>query len=169
MDTYDLGSQPSLVNFPTDHGDVPSLILPSKTGQIYVLDRRTGTPLFPVKEKEAPSGGVEPQNMSTTQPYSAYAHLDKPRLTAKDTWGMTPIDQLWCRIEFHRASYKGEYTPPTVDRPFIEYPSYNGGSDWGSVAVDTKDGILVANYNDLAMYDQLITREQANKLGLQPI
>lgn len=162
---YDLGSQPSLVDFPTDHGRVPALILPSKTGQIYVLNRKTGEPIFPVKEENAPSGGVEPENMSKTQPYSTYA----PPLTAKDMWGMTPIDQLWCRIEFHQASYKGEYTPPTVKRPFIEYPSYNGGSDWGGIAVDSRDGILVANYNDLAMYDQLITRKQADKLGLEPI
>lgn len=166
---YDLGSQPSLVDFPTDHGEVPTMILPSKTGQIYVLNRKTGVPIFPVKEEKVPGGGVEPQNMSKTQPYSTYAHLDEPPLTAKQMWGMTPIDQLWCRIQFHQASYKGEYTPPTVKQPFIEYPSYNGGSDWGSVAVDTKDGILVANYNDIAMYDQLITRKQADKLGLEPI
>jgi quinoprotein glucose dehydrogenase len=166
---YDLGSQPSLVDFPSDHGNVPALILPSKTGQIFVLDRRTGKPLFPVEERNVPGGGVEPQNMSKTQPYSTYAHLDEPRLTERDMWGMSPIDQLWCRIQFRRAVYQGEYTPPTASKPFIEYPSYNGGSDWGSVAVDAKDGILVANYNDMANFDQLVTRKQADKMGLLPI
>lgn len=166
---YDLGSQPSLIDFPTDRGSVPALILPSKTGQIFVLDRKTGKPLVPVEERKVPGGGVEPQNMSKTQPYSTYAHLDDPPLKASDTWGMTPIDQLVCRIQFHRAAYAGEYTPPTADRPFIEYPSYNGGSDWGSMAVDEHNGIVVANYNNLAMYDQLIPREKANELGLKPI
>ena len=166
---YDLGSQPSLIDFPTDHGSVPALILPSKTGQIYVLDRKTGKPLVPVEERPVPSGGVEPQNLSKTQPYSTYAHLDSPPLKASDTWGMTPIDQMVCRIQFHRAAYAGEYTPPTADRPFIEYPSYNGGSDWGSVAVDQKSGVVVANYNNLAMYDQLIPRKKADELGLKPI
>jgi glucose dehydrogenase len=90
-------------------------------------------------------------------------------LTEKDMWGMSPIDQLWCRIQFKRAEYDGEYTDPTVNRPYIQYPGYNGGSDWGSVAVDTKRGILVANYNDMPNFDWLIPRAKADKLGYRPI
>ena len=166
---YDLGSQPSLIDFPGKNGPVPAMILPSKTGQIYLLNRKTGEPLAPVTEKPVPTGGVEPENLSKTQPYSDYAHLDQPDLTEADMWGATPIDQLICRIQFRRAAYQGEYTPPTADRPFIEYPSYNGGSDWGSMAVDEQRGIAVANYNDVAMYDQLIPRAEADKMGLKPI
>ncbi len=167
---YDLGSQPSLVDIPTDSGSIPAVILPSKQGQIYVLNRKTGKSLFPVEEHAAPSGGgVEPQHLAKTQPYSGYAHVDQARLTEKDMWGMSPIDQLWCRIQFRRAAYDGEYTAPTVDRPYIEYPGYNGGSDWGSVAVDTKRGILVANYNDMPNFNWLIPREKADKMGLKPI
>ncbi|MCA0048182.1 membrane-bound PQQ-dependent dehydrogenase, glucose/quinate/shikimate family [Mesorhizobium sp. B283B1A] len=166
---YDLGSQPTLVDFPTADGKVPAIVVPSKQGQIYVLDRKTGKPLFPVDERPVPSGGVEPDKLSKTQPYSGYAHLDQPALTEKKMWGMSPLDQLYCRIQFHRASYQGEYTPPTVDKPFIEYPGYNGGSDWGSVAVDTDDGILIANYNDMPNYDQLLPREKADQLGFKSI
>lgn len=166
---YDLGSQPTLIDLPTDNGVVPAVIVPSKQGQIYALDRRTGKPLFPVEERKVPTGGVEPDKLSKTQPYSTYAHLDQPRLTEKDMWGMSPLDQLYCRIQFHQASYQGEYTPPTVDKPFIEYPGYNGGSDWGSVAVDPQSGVLVANYNDMPNYNQLIPRTEADKIGLKPI
>lgn len=166
---YDLGSQPTLIDMPTGNGTVPAIIVPSKQGQIYVLDRKTGKPLFPVEERPVPSGGVEPDKLSRTQPYSGYAHLDQPKLTEKDMWGMSPLDQLYCRIQFRQASYEGEYTPPTVDKPFIEYPGYNGGSDWGSVAVDQKSGILVANYNDMPNYNQLIPRAEADKMGLKPI
>lgn len=166
---YDLGSQPSLIDFPTDSGSVPAVILPSKQGEIYVLDRRTGKSLFPVIEKPAPAGGVEPENLSKTQPYSGYATLAKPPLKPTNAWGASPLDQLWCRIEFRRAAYEGEYTPPTADRPFIQYPGYNGGSDWGSVAVDTKNGILVANYNDVPNYNRLIPRTEADKMGVRPI
>ncbi|MER9328449.1 membrane-bound PQQ-dependent dehydrogenase, glucose/quinate/shikimate family [Mesorhizobium sp. M0488] len=166
---YDLGSQPTLVDFPAATGNVPAIIVPSKQGQIYVLDRKTGKPLFPVEERQVPSGGVEPDRLSKTQPYSSYAHLNQPVLTEKDMWGMSPLDQLICRIQFHRASYQGEYTPPTVDKPFIEYPGYNGGSDWGSIAVDAKNGILVANYNDMPNYDQLIPRDEADHMGFRSI
>lgn len=167
---YDLGSQPSLVDIPTDQGSIPAVVVPSKQGQIYILNRKTGKSLFPVKEQAAPSGGgVEPQHLAKTQPYSCYAHLDQARLTESDMWGMSPIDQLWCRIQFKRAAYDGEYTAPTADRPYIEYPGYNGGSDWGSVAVDAKRGILVANYNDMPNFNWLIPREKADKMGLKPI
>ncbi|WP_281984909.1 membrane-bound PQQ-dependent dehydrogenase, glucose/quinate/shikimate family [Thalassorhabdomicrobium marinisediminis] len=166
---YDLGSQPTLLDFPTDGGPVPALVLPSKQGQIYVLDRATGEPLHPVEEREVPIGGVEPENLSPTQPYSGYAALNQPPLTEKDMWGMSPLDQLWCRIQFRRAYYEGEYTPPSVERPWIQYPGYNGGSDWGSIAVDTDRGIIIANYNDMPNFNQLIPREEADARGLRPI
>ena len=57
---YDLGSQATLVDFPTAGGTVPALVLPSKQGDIYVLDRRTGKPLTPVRGTPVPQGGVEP-------------------------------------------------------------------------------------------------------------
>ncbi len=167
---YDLGSQPTLFDYPGDNGPIPALVLPSKQGQIYVLDRRTGKPLQPVTERPVPkTGSVEPDKLSPTQPYSGYANVDSPDLREADMWGATLMDQLWCRIQFRQANYFGQYTPPSADKPFIEYPSYNGGSDWGSVAVDEKDGILVANYNDMPNFDQLVPRAQADKLGWKAI
>ena len=163
---YDLGSQPTLIDYPTDHGVVPAIILPSKTGEIYILDRRTGQPLTPVKTIDAPSGGVEPSERSPTQIVSGFATLRKPDLKESDMWGMSPIDQMICRIQFRMAAYKGFFTPPEVNKRSIEYPGYNGGSDWGSIAVDPHRGVMVANYNDMPNYDKLITRADADKQGI---
>ncbi|QNH13126.1 membrane-bound PQQ-dependent dehydrogenase, glucose/quinate/shikimate family [Xanthomonas sp. SI] len=165
---YDLGSQPTLVDFPHDGGKVPAVILPSKQGEIYVLDRRSGKPLVGVEQRAVPGGGVEPQRRAKTQPFSLYHTLRKPDLTERDMWGITPIDQLVCRIQFRSASYKGIYTPPEADRHSIEYPGYNGGSDWGSVAVDPQRGVIVANYNDMPNYNRLVPRAKADKLGWAP-
>jgi quinoprotein glucose dehydrogenase len=165
---YDLGSQPTLVDVPTNNGVVPAVVLTSKQGEIYVLDRKTGASLFPVEERKVPTGGVEPHYMSATQPFSAYHSVAKPRLVEADMWGMSPIDQMVCRIQFQRSNYQGRYTPPTL-QPYLEYPSYNGGSDWGSVAVDPKRRILIVNYNNMANHDQLLTRPEADKRGLAPI
>jgi quinoprotein glucose dehydrogenase len=164
---YDLASQPSLVDLQTEDGRVPALILPSKQGQIYALNRKTGKPIFPVEERGVPTGGVEPQALAKTQPYSGYVHVDQPKLTEKDMWGMSPIDQLWCRIQFKRASYDGEYTPPKLDRAYIEYPGFNGGSEWGGVAVDTERGILVTNYNDMPNLNWLVPRAKINRMGIR--
>jgi quinoprotein glucose dehydrogenase len=165
---YDLGSQATLVDFPTANGEVPAIVVPSKQGDLYVLDRRTGEPLTPVEERPVPQGGVEPELRSPTQPHSLYHTLQKPELTERDMWGITPIDQLVCRIQFRKASYEGMYTPPTSDRHFIEYSGYNGGSDWGGISIDRERGVIVANYNDMPNYNRLVPRAEADRLGWAP-
>ena len=165
---YDMGSQATLVDYPTAAGKVPAILLPTKQGDMYVLDRRTGQLLTPAEERKVPAGGVEPGQRSPTQLFSLYHTLRKPDLTERDMWGITPIDQLVCRIQFRKASYEGFYTPPTADRHSIEYPGYNGGSDWGSVSVDPRRGVIVANYNDMPNYNLLVPRAKADKLGWVP-
>jgi quinoprotein glucose dehydrogenase len=165
---YDLGSQATLVDFPTAQGPVPAIVLPSKRGDIFVLDRKTGQPLVGVEERTVPQGGVEPEQRSKTQPFSLYHTLAKPDLTERDMWGMSPIDQLICRIQFKRAKYEGIFTPPTAEPRYIEYPGYNGGSDWGGISVDPSRGVIVANYNDMPNFNRLVPREEANKMGWTP-
>lgn len=166
---YDLGSQATLIDFPTQGGPVPAIMLPSKQGDLYVLDRRNGRPLHRVSERAAPGGGVEPQRLSRTQPFSSYHTLAKQNLAERDMWGMSPIDQLWCRIQFRRADYRGIYTPPRLDRPWLQYPGYNGGSDWGGIAVDPYRRVVIANYNDVPNYNRLLTRKEAQARGWAPI
>ncbi len=165
---YDFGAQATLVDWPTDGGVVPALILPSKQGDIYVLDRRTGKPLTPVGLIKAPGGGVEPQERAPTQRVSLWHTLRKPDLVERDMWGMSPIDQMICRIQFRRATYKGFYTPPETTTHTIEYPGYNGGTDWGGIAVDPRRRIIVANYNDMPNYLRLVPRAVANEKGWAP-
>lgn len=165
---YDLGSQGTLVDFPTGNGTVPALILPSKQGDIYVLDRRTGRSLFPVQDRAVPRTGVEPQERAPTQPFSTYHTLAFDPLEERDMWGMSPIDQMICRIQYKRAEYRGPYTPPVADKRYVQYPGYNGGSDWGGIAVDPVRGLIIANYNDMPNYNRLVPREEANERGAAP-
>jgi quinoprotein glucose dehydrogenase len=162
---YDLGAQATLIDYPSGSGAIPALILPSKQGDIYVLDRRTGRPIFPVQERAVPRIGVEPQLRSPTQPFSTFHSLAFPDLRESDMWGMSPIDQMICRIQFRRAEYRGRYTPPSADRRFIEYPGYNGGTDWGGIAVDPVRGVIVANYNNMPNYNRLVPRAEAEREG----
>ena len=163
---YDLGSQPALVDFPTADGTVPALLISSKQGEIFVLDRETGEPLFAPEDRPVPQGGVEPDYISPVQPFSTYHSLATDPMEERDMWGMTPLDQLWCRILFREASYDGIYTPPTTDSWYIQYPGYNGGQDWGSMAVDAERGILIANYNDVPNRNRLIPRAEAEERGI---
>ena len=165
---YDLGSQATLIDYPTPAGVVPALVLPSKQGDLYILDRRTGRSLTPVEDRPTPRGGVEPEERAPTQPFSRFHTLARRDLTERDMWGMSPIDQMICRIGFRQAAYDGIYTPPTSDRRWIQYPGYNGGSDWGGVAVDPQRGWIIANYNDMPNYNRLVPREEANERGWFP-
>jgi quinoprotein glucose dehydrogenase len=167
---YDLGSQPTLLDFPAANGKVSALLLATKQGDIYVLDRATGKPLTPVEMRPAFAGRVPGNSLSPRQPHSVgMPVLRPPDLTEHDMWGLTPIDQLYCRIQFRNANYDGLYTPPSLERRWIQWPGYNGGNDWGSVARDLARGVLIANYSNVPMYNQLLTREQATARGLVAI
>ena len=161
---YDIGSTPSLI----DYKGTPALLVASKQGDLYVLDRATGRSLAPIGSVAAPPGGVEPTERVPRQIVSLWHSLKMPRLVESDMWGMSPIDQMICRIQFRQADYRGEFTPPRADKYTIEYPGYNGGSDWGSLSIDPARGIAIANYNDTPNYLKLVPRAVANQKGIKP-
>src|SRR3989344_4891417 len=165
---FDLGSQATLIDYPTGGGVVPALLLPTKQGDMYVFNRATGQMLHGMEERPVPTTGeTERAQRAPTQPFSLFATLRKPNLEERDMWGMSPIDQMMCRINFKKANYQGYYTPPSTNH-YINYPGYNGGSDWGGVAVDPERGVLIANYNDMPNYNRLVPREEANEKGWFP-
>ena len=168
---YDLGSQPSMLDYPgADGKPVAAILLPTKQGDMYIFDRATGKPLIPIGSVKAPKlGSVEPSVVSDTQPTSGWHSLRPEPKTEASMWGFSPVDQLMCRIQFRQSNYAGYLTPPSSDKPWIQYPGYNGGSDWGSVAIDPVRRILIANYNDVPNRSQVIPREQADKMGVKPI
>lgn len=163
---YDIGSQPVLFDMPMPGGGtVPALAQPTKQGDIYILDRRTGKPLTPVVERKVPAGKIPGETYAPTQPFSVGfpSPLGQDPLREKDMWGATPFDQLWCRIRFKSARYTGRYTSPGTDLT-IQYPSNFGVMDWGSVAIDEAGKSLVVNSSHLAMTMQLLPRSDADKI-----
>lgn len=165
---YDIASQPVLTDFPVNGKMVPALISIAKTGDAFVLDRRTGTPLSRIVEKKVPGGAGPGERPSPTQPFS----VDMPdfagkRLTEKQMWGLTPFDQLWCRIEFKSLRYDGRYTPPSLEGS-IQYPGFAGGVNWGTFSVDAKNNYLIVSSNKLPTKSKLITPEEAKALGMKP-
>jgi quinoprotein glucose dehydrogenase len=150
----DVGSQPSLVDLDTPNGKVPALVAPTKRGDLYVLDRRTGQPIIPAPEQPVPQGAATGDHTAPTQPFSALSFKPAP-LTGKDMWGVTPFDQLACRIEFKGMRYEGMFTPPSVQGSLI-YPGNLGGFDWGGIAVDPVRQIAFANPDYMSFVSRLI-------------
>jgi quinoprotein glucose dehydrogenase len=165
---YDVASPATLVDFPTPQGPRPGLIQPTKRGEFFVLDRLTGTPLVKTEERPAPHDAVPGETASPTQPYPVgMPSFGSVRLTEADMWGISPFDQLWCRIKFKESRYEGEFTPVGLT-PTIIYPGYLGGSEWAGVGVDPERRLMALNVNHFAMYDQMIPRAEADRRGVKP-
>jgi quinoprotein glucose dehydrogenase len=162
---YDVGAQPTLLDLP---GGVPAVIAAGKSGQIFLLDRRDGRPIAPVAEIPVPQGAVPGERLSPTQPVSSLPSANGPPLTERAMWGLTPLDQLWCRIEFRKARYDGPMTPPQTDRPTINAPGYMGGLSWGGVSVDPERRLMVVNANLMASFHRLLPRKAADEMGVGP-
>jgi quinoprotein glucose dehydrogenase len=165
---YDVASQPVLFDLAkTDGSAIPALLQPTKRGELFVLDRRTGEALFPIVEQDAPQDGAV-EKLSPTQPWStAMPHLMGPQLDEESMWGVTALDQLLCRVRFRQARYDGPLTPPG-DTWWITYPGYTGGVNWGSAAIDTDRQMAFILSNRLANYNRLVSREDPSVTDVKP-
>lgn len=152
----DVPAQPVLLDITKDGQAVPALVGPTKQGDIYVLDRRTGEPLLPITEEPAPGGAIPEDFTSPTQPTTALSFKPEP-LKEKDMWGVSMFDQLACRIRFHQLNYKGRYTPPSLTGSII-YPGNFGTFNWGSLAVDPERQVMFGMPTYLAFTSQLVPR-----------
>ncbi|MBY3595777.1 glucose/quinate/shikimate family membrane-bound PQQ-dependent dehydrogenase [Rhizobium bangladeshense] len=151
----DVPAQPALIDLTKPDGTVvPALVGPTKQGDLYVLDRRSGEPIIPIKEIPAPGGAVSGDHTAPTQPISDLTFSPEP-LKEKDMWGVSLFDQLLCRIDFHRYRYEGRYTPPSLEGTIV-YPGNFGTFNWGSVAVDPERQIMFGMPTYLAFTSRLV-------------
>lgn len=160
---YDIGSQPVLADLTVGGVATPALIAPTKRGQFFVLDRRTGRPIWPVTERPVPQAPAPGDHTSATQPYSSFANVAGGRLSEAKMWGATPLDQLWCRLAFKQARYDGDFTPPGL-KTAIFFPGSAGGVNWGSVSLDPARGLMVTNSLYMPDIGRLIPRAQADRM-----
>ena len=157
----DMPSQPSLADVKTDQGAVPAIYIPAKTGNIFVLDRRDGTPIVPVTERAVPQWPAPGDRLSPTQPFSDLSFTPKAPISEKDMWGATMFDQLACRILFRRLRYEGPFTPPSEQGTLV-YPGDFGMFEWGGIAIDPDRQIAIANPMSIPFVSRLVPRGDEN-------
>ena len=155
----DVPAQPALVDLTIAGATVPALVETTKQGELFVLDRRTGKPVLPVTEVPAPQGAVKDDVTAPTQPVSELSFNPTP-LTEASMWGLSPFDQLACRIAFRSLRYEGRYTPPSLKGSII-YPGNFGTFNWGGVAIDPERQVVFAMPVYLAFTSTLETRTDA--------
>ncbi|MBA3043459.1 MAG: membrane-bound PQQ-dependent dehydrogenase, glucose/quinate/shikimate family [Gammaproteobacteria bacterium] len=157
---FDLPSKSVLYDMPDGKGGrTPALIQAGKNGEIFVLDRRTGKPITAVEERPVPTQGVPGERLSPTQPYSVgMPSMRDAVLTEANMWGITPLDQLYCRIQFKSLYYLGDYTPPQLQW-YLQNPSWYGTTNWGGQAIDKRHDVMIVNDMRIAMKGRLLSRE----------
>jgi membrane-bound PQQ-dependent dehydrogenase (glucose/quinate/shikimate family) len=157
---YDVPSQPVLIDLPGDNGEkIPAVLAPTKRSEVFVLNRVTGEPIFEIAELPVPQeGGVPEDYVAPTQPFATDLPNFRPDLSEEKMWGITPLDQLWCRIEYRKMRYDGHFTVPGVGT-ILHFPGNYGGHNWGSVSVDQANNIMVVNPLIIANRLSLIPRE----------
>jgi quinoprotein glucose dehydrogenase len=153
---YDLAAQPALVEMERRGTPLSAVIQATKHGMLFVFDRATGRPLFPVTEKAVPKSSMPGENASPTQPFSSIVPLmEHRRLSAKDAWGLTFWDRSKCRTLIRKLRNEGVFTPPD-SRGTVMWPSNLGGVNWSGIAYDPRNQRVLAAVNHLAMVVTLV-------------
>ena len=143
---FDVASQPTLTTLTTPNLDGKPrdvVVQATKQGLLFVLDRDTGKPVFPVEERPVPQAGAPGEVLSPTQTFPAdMPPLVPSRLHAEDAFGFTFFDRGTCRDRIAALRNDGMYTPPSLKGTLL-FPFTGGGVNWGGVAVDPRGMVYV--------------------------
>jgi quinoprotein glucose dehydrogenase len=152
---YDLAAPPVLVTLVRDGQPVDAVVQATKHGFVFVLDRETGVPLFPVEERPAPASDIPGERTSPTQPVPLTPPaLVSQRLDADTLHAPTPEHLAACRDHLATLRNDGLFTPPSL-RGSIHHPGAGGGANWSGATWDPARQLLVVPVQNLAMIVQL--------------
>ena len=151
---YDVASPPML--YAGKSG--PAVAVGSKTGHLFLFDRLTGRPVFPINERPVPQSDVSGEHAAATQPFPERPpSLVPQQITEQDIWGATPQDRDACLATFRRLRNEGVFTPPSLAGS-IHVPGNIGGLHWGGTAWDPANRLIIAPVNRLPAIIRLLPR-----------
>jgi quinoprotein glucose dehydrogenase len=162
----DLPSPPALVTLTHEGKRVDVVTQTTKQGYVYVFNRVTGKPLFPIEEVPYPPSDVPGEVASPTQPRPvAPEPFARQRLSEDLLTQRTPAAHAWALEKFRTFRSEGQFVPLSVGKPTVVFPGFDGGAEWGGPAVDPIRGILYVNANDVAWTGILIPRQDEKNTG----
>lgn len=164
----DFPSPPALLTMHRDGKDIPALAQTTKQGFVYVFNRLTGEPLFPVSERPYPKSRVPGEVTSPTQPLpGSPPPFARQRLTENDLTNRTPEAHAAALKAFREAQSDGQFLPFALDRLTVILPGFDGGAEWGGPAIDPATNILYVNANQMAWLAGLAEPEKTTNAGVQ--
>ena len=144
---YDFNAQPNLVDITVEGRRVKAIAEVSKQAFVYVLDRVTGQPVWPIVERPVPAGNTPGEWYAPTQPFPTRPPaFDQQGATIDDLIDFTPELRQQAIATISQYRYGGLFTPPTIadgrTRGTVQMPGAVGGANWTGAAVDPESGIL---------------------------
>ncbi len=156
---FDIAAQPVLVDFKGR----PAVIVGTKMGFIYVLDRVTGKPLLPVSERPVPASTIAGEQAWPTQPFPSLPRLGLQGMSVDSAWAPTPEGLAEAKARIAKYRYHGPFTPPSFEGTIMA-PGNVGGIHWGGLCYDPATGMLYTNINRVAAIIRMIPRDQVDSI-----
>ena len=161
----DFPAAPTLVSVTRNGQKVDAVAQITKTGHVYVFDRLTGNPLFPIEQRPMPPGSLDGERTSATQPFPL---LPKPfarqQLTVDQLTNRTPAAHAAALKTFNEYKTVHPFDPPNLQGTII-FPGVDGGGEWGGPAFDPESGLLYVNSNEMAWLLKMVPRNDKSVYG----
>ena len=153
----DFPAPPSLVTVQREGRAIDAVAQTSKQGYVYLFDRVTGEPLFPIEERTVPASPLAEEQAAPSQPVpTAPEPFARQELTADMLTTRSPEMNDWAREQFSNFSSAGLFAPFGTEQPTVVFPGFDGGAEWGGAAIDPEKGIIFINSNDIAWTGELV-------------
>ncbi|MEZ4423409.1 MAG: pyrroloquinoline quinone-dependent dehydrogenase [Gemmatimonadota bacterium] len=154
---YDVASQPIVLDVERGGRTLPAVLVGTKMGHLFLLDRETGAPLDPVEERAVPASDVPGERAWPTQPFPSLPALHETVLTPDSAFGLTDEERAFCSGWIARLRNDGIFTPPSLEGSLL-WPGFGGGMNWDGAAWDPVRQTLIVPVKRLAMFVQLHRR-----------
>ena len=162
---YDLATPPTLLTVMKDGKAIPAVAAMNKTALLFILNRETGEPIYPVEERPVPPSSVAEEKAWPTQPFPTKPGvLTRMSFAPEDLADITPEHRAACKAIMAEEGAVGSamYEPLRIDKPIIRFPGSAGGPEWGGGAFDPTLGLLVFGSNQLGNIEKLVKTEDGD-------
>ena len=142
-------TNPNLVTVHHDGKKIEAVAQITKHGFVFLFDRATGEPIFPIEEKAFPASDLPGEETWPTQPIPTLPEpFARQKFTREDVSDLTPETHRELLARFDSVKYGAAFTPPSKKGVWI-FPGYDGGGEWGGAAVDPESAILYVNSSEM--------------------
>jgi quinoprotein glucose dehydrogenase len=153
---YDIPCAPNLVQVKKDGNLIDAIAQPTKMGHLFVLNRDTGEPIFPITEESVPQSDIPGEKTSPTQPFPPVAlRYGQQRLTPEEATNISDSANLYVKERLSEMVTGNIYIPPGI-KPSVTLPQFNGGSEWGGASYDPENRMLYVSCSNEAEWISMV-------------